>query len=53
MNTLKEEEENRQRDGMRDGGERFACISVEEMKSYYTYTHRCQQLHNYASYSDM
>ncbi|KAM7375077.1 hypothetical protein PAMA_014253 [Pampus argenteus] len=53
MKTLREEEENSQRDGMRErtggkqcGGERFACISVEEMKSYYTYTHCCQQLHN-------
>ncbi|XP_030265719.1 guanine nucleotide exchange factor DBS isoform X4 [Sparus aurata] len=27
------------------GGERFVCISLEEMKSYYRYSQRCQQLH--------
>lgn len=51
METVREE--NRQRDRMEDrtGGERcrrerFACISLEEMESYYRYTQCCQQLHS-------
>ncbi|XP_044043811.1 guanine nucleotide exchange factor DBS isoform X1 [Siniperca chuatsi] len=53
VEMIREEEENRQRDGMKDctgkqecGGERFVCISLEEMESYYRYTRCCQQLHN-------
>lgn len=54
METLREEEETVQRDGMKEctgkkqghGGERFVSISLEEMESYYRYTHCCHQLHN-------
>ncbi|XP_027147610.1 guanine nucleotide exchange factor DBS isoform X2 [Larimichthys crocea] len=54
MKMLRSGEESRQRDGMKEstgkqgygGGERFACISLEEMKSFYRYTQCCQQLHN-------
>ncbi|XP_042260899.1 guanine nucleotide exchange factor DBS isoform X1 [Thunnus maccoyii] len=48
MKTVKVEVENRQRDGMRErtGGERFTCISLEEMGSYYRYTQCCQHLRN-------
>ncbi|XP_034407105.1 guanine nucleotide exchange factor DBS isoform X5 [Cyclopterus lumpus] len=42
-----------ERDGMEEctgrrehAGERFVCISVEEMESYYRYTQGCQQLHH-------
>lgn len=47
MQTVKEKMESRRRDGMEEctGGERFVCISLEEMKSYYRYSQRCQQLH--------
>lgn len=51
--TGREEEESRQRAGMRErmgkegyGGARFVCISLEEMESYYRYTQCCQQLHS-------
>ncbi|TMS11547.1 Guanine nucleotide exchange factor DBS [Larimichthys crocea] len=55
MKMLRSGEESRQRDGMKEstgkqgygGGERFACISLEEMKSFYRYTQCCQQLHNH------
>lgn len=54
MKMLRSGEESRQRDGMKEstgkqgygGGERFACISLEEMKSFYRYTQCCQQLHS-------
>jgi len=49
MKTVKEEEE---RNGIKEctgkqeyGEEKFICISVEEMESYYNYTHCCQRLH--------
>ncbi|TKS66460.1 hypothetical protein D9C73_000516 [Collichthys lucidus] len=53
MKMLRSGEESRQRDGMKEstgkqgygGGERFACIPPEEMKSFYRYTQCCQQLH--------
>lgn len=44
---VKEKMEGRRRDGMDEcsGGERFVCISLQEMESYYRYSQRCQQLH--------
>ncbi len=49
METLREGEEKR---GVKEcagkqgyGGERFVCISLEEMESYYRYAQCCQQLH--------
>ncbi|XP_029371521.1 guanine nucleotide exchange factor DBS isoform X2 [Echeneis naucrates] len=52
MKTIREDEESRQ-DGMKEcsgekqyGGERFVCISLEEMEQYYRYTQCCHQLHN-------
>lgn len=51
MKTPREEEESGQRRGMKEcaggqghGGERFVCISLEEMESYYRYVQCCQQL---------
>ncbi|XP_042369114.1 guanine nucleotide exchange factor DBS-like isoform X1 [Plectropomus leopardus] len=53
MKTVREEEENRQRDRMKEctgrqeyGGERLVRISLEEMESYYRCTQCCQRLHN-------
>ncbi len=47
MKAVSEEEESRQGEatGKWDyGGERFVCISVEEMESYHRHSHHCQQL---------
>lgn len=47
MKTLSEEEENGQRVRMKEcAGERFVCISLEEMESYYRYSRCCQRLHS-------
>lgn len=52
MKTLREEEESGRRRGTKEctgkrgyGGERFVCISPEEMESYHRYAQCCQQLH--------
>lgn len=51
MKTAGDAEESRQRDEMKEstgkrkyGGERFVCISLGEMESYYRYNTSCQQL---------
>ncbi|XP_056226149.1 guanine nucleotide exchange factor DBS [Seriola aureovittata] len=53
MKAIREEEESGRGDMVKEcagkleyGGERFVCISPEEMESYYRYAQRCQQLHN-------
>lgn len=51
MKTAGDAEESGQRDEMKEytgkqkyGGERFVCISLGEMESYYRYSTSCQQL---------